>query len=74
MAEAHSRTGAIQPLTAVAVTLPANPSRAEVPLRTIQVIAHHGSAASTLITAADTLRSSLFMGSLSKILNHGLHG
>src|ERR1700674_2738170 len=60
--EAHIRTGAIQPLTAVAVTLPATPSRAEAPLRTIQEIAHHGSAASTLNIAADTLRSSFFMG------------
>src|SRR5215468_2784400 len=60
--EAHIRAGAIQPLTAVAVTLPATPSRAEAPLRTIQVIAHHGSAANTLNSAADTLRSSFFMG------------
>jgi hypothetical protein len=55
--EAQNSTEAIQPLTAVAAALPANPSRAKTPVR----IHHHGSVASTLATGASRLRNSCFM-------------
>jgi hypothetical protein len=56
--EAHIRTGASQPVTAVAAALPADPSRA----RPEVAIHHHGSDAATAATPASTLRSVSFKG------------
>jgi hypothetical protein len=49
--------GESQPVTTVAAALPAEPSRAKPPVR----IHHHGSDASTVVSAAATLRISFFM-------------
>src|SRR5260370_6478340 len=54
----QSKSGESQPVTTVAAALPAVPSRANAPVR----IHHHGSDASTVATAAATLRISCFMG------------
>src|SRR5262249_32695534 len=55
--DAQSKTGDSQPVTTVAMALPADPSRADPKVR----IHHHGSEARTVIIAAPTLRTSCFM-------------
>src|SRR5438132_10918996 len=55
--DAQSKTGDSQPVTTVAMALPADPSRADPKVR----IHHHGNEASTVIIAAPTLRASFFI-------------
>src|SRR5262249_31512436 len=62
--DAQSNTGDSQPVTTVAMALPADPSRAEPKVR----IHHHGSEARTVIIAAPTLRTSGFMTLQERLL------
>jgi hypothetical protein len=55
--DAQSRSGESQPVTTVAMALPADPSRADPMVR----IHHHGNEASTVTIEASTLRISLRM-------------
>ena len=61
--DAQSNTGDSQPVTTVAMALPADPSRADPNVR----IHHHGSEAPTVATATITLRNMAFMSILDYV-------